>query len=195
MKLVKVSLSICIFAFLFGCTMPLAMNPPTVLELKTVKQRPYTAGLYIPQELKEHVYVKATSPVDKMSYPLGEQTTAYFQKNLPLGFKRVVLLDSRKPLQDAAIVIEPTIVKFDSVIPFPAYNPYTATIVYRVDVYNIKGEKIFTQTATGEAQRSEGMMSGFSARTICAEVAQKAMENAVLQILEGLSEAQELNNI
>jgi hypothetical protein len=180
---------------LAGCTMPLTMPPPSQLEVKGVQQHPYTAGLLIPKELREYVYVKQTSPVDKMSYPLGEQTEAYFQKNLPLVFKTVVPVNSQNPSEDVKIVIQPSIVKFESVIPLPAYNPYTARIVYRVDVYNKKGEKIFTQTTTGDAQTSKGMVSGFSARGLCAEAAQKAMEDAIRQILEGLSEADELKKI
>ena len=85
--------------------------------------------------------------------------------------------------------------QFKSVIPFPAYKPYTATIVYHIDIYNKKGEKIFAQTTTGEAQTSKGLLSGFSARSICAEVAQMAIENAVQQIIEGLSETDELKNL
>ena len=93
------------------------------------------------------------------------------------------------------LTIQPSIVKFDSVVPMPAYNPYTATVVYHIDVYDKAGEKIYAQTATGNGQTSKGMMSGFSARQICAEVAQMAMKDAVKQILEGLSEAEEIKNI
>lgn len=102
------------------------------------------------------------------------------------------VVDSKNPTQDVDLILEPSIVKFDSVIPFPAYNPYTATMIYRVCVYDREGEKIFTQTATGDAQTSKGLLSGFSARSICAEVAQTAMEKALKQIVEGLSEAEEL---
>jgi hypothetical protein len=38
-------------------------------------------------------------------------------------------------------------------------------------------------------------MSGFSAQSIAADVAQKAMENAMRQILEGLATAEELKKI
>lgn len=180
---------------LTGCAMPLNMAPPPKLELSDINQHPYTAGLFIPQKVKEYVYVKATSPVDKMSYPIGEQTHEFFKINIPLVFKNVVEVDAVSPDQDVDLIIEPSIVKFDSVIPFPAYNPYTATIVYHLDVYNKKGEKIFAQTATGNAQTSKGLMSGFSARSICAEVGQMAMKDAVKQIIEGLSEAEELQNL
>jgi hypothetical protein len=59
----------------------------------------------------------------------------------------------------------------------------------------MEGEKIYTQTATGEAQNSKGLMSGFKARSICAEVAQTAMGNAMQQIIEGLASADELKEI
>lgn len=180
---------------LTGCTMPLKMSPPPKLDLSGINQHPHIAGLFVPQKVKEYVYVKATSPFDKVSYPLGKQTNEIFKENIPLVFKDVVEVDSITPNQDVDLVIKPSIVKFHSVIPCPAYNPYTATIVYHIDVYNKKGEQIFTQTATGNAQTSKGLLSGFSARSICAEVAQMAMKDAVKQIIEGLSEAEELKNL
>jgi hypothetical protein len=180
---------------LTGCTMPLKMSQPPKLDLSGINQHPYTAGLFVPPEVKEYIYVAVTSPFDKMSYPLGEQTYELFKKNIPLVFKKVVEVDSTVPDQDVDIVIKPSIVKFHSVIPHPAYNPYTATIIYHIDVYDKKGDKIFAQTATGNAQTSKGLLSGFLARGICAEVAQMAMKDAVKQIAEGLSEAQELSNL
>jgi hypothetical protein len=169
--------------------------PAPQLDLSGINQHPYTAGLFVPPEVKEYIYVAVTSPFDKMSYPLGEQTYELFKKNIPLVFKKVVEVDSTVPDQDVDIVIKPSIVKFHSVIPHPAYNPYTATIIYHIDVYDKKGDKIFAQTATGNAQTSKGLLSGFLARGICAEVAQMAMKDAVKQIAEGLSEAQELSNL
>jgi len=177
---------------LLGCATGLNMSPPAKLDMAGIQQHPFTAGLLLSKELKENVYLKQTSPFDKISYPLGEQTTQMFQKNLPLVFSKVVEIESRNASQDVDLIVEPSIVNFSSVIPMPAYNPYTAKIVYRVDIYNKKGEKIFTQTAAGDAQSSKGLMSGFSAQGIAADVAQKAMENAMKQILEGLSTAEEL---
>ncbi len=176
---------------LIGCTMGLSMSPPAKLDIVGVRQHPAKAGLLLSKELKETVYVKQTSPFDKISYPIGEQTAQLFQKNLPLVFSQVVEIELKSGASDVDFIVEPSIVSFDSVIPMPAYNPYTAKIVYRVDVYK-KGEKIFTQTAAGDAQGSKGLMSGFSAQSIAAEVANKAMENAMAQILEGLSAAEEL---
>ena len=180
---------------LTACTMPLKMPPPKLLELANINQHPYTAGLFMPQSLKAYIYEKATSPLDKMSFPLGNQTSESFKKNLPLVFNHVVEVDSMTPGQDVDVVVKPSIVKFESVIPYPAYKPYTATIVYHVEIFNKKGDKIFAQTTTGEAQTSKGYLSGFSARSICAEVAQMAMDSALRQIIEGLSEADELKNL
>jgi len=177
-----------------GCMMAVKMSPPPMLNMTNINQHLYTAGLFVPQEVKEYVYIKETSPLDKMSFPLGNQTYEIFKKNMPLVFSNVVEVTSITPDQDVALIIKPSIVKFRSVIPYPAYLPYTADIVYRVEVFNKKGEKIFTQTTTGEAQTSKGIMSGFFARSICAEVAQMAMENAVKKIIEGLSESDELKN-
>ena len=180
---------------LTGCAMQLKMPSPSTLNITNINQHPYTAGLFIPQSTKEYIHEKATSPLDKMSYPLGNQTAEIFKKNMPLVFKDVVEVNSITPIQDVDLIVQPSIVKFKSVIPFPAYKPYTATIVYHIDIYNKKGEKIFAQTTTGEAQTSKGLLSGFSARSICAEVAQMAIENAVQQIIEGLSETDELKNL
>lgn len=181
--------------FLTGCAIPVKMSPPPMLELSDITQHPYTAALFVPQKVKTYVHVKTTSPVDKISFPIGEQTYEIFKKNIPLVFKNVVEVDALSPDKDVDLMIEPSIIKFDSVIPFPAYNPYTATIVYHIDVYNKKGEKIYAQTSTGNAQTSKGLMSGFSARGICADVAQMAMKDAVKQIIEGLSDAEELENL
>lgn len=191
---ITILIGITIF-FITGCTMALKMPPPQKLEIANINQHSYIAGLFIPKSVREYVYVKATSPVDKMSFPLGFQTTEYFKKNMPIVFKDVVEVDSLSPSQDVDLIIQPSIVKFESVIPYPAYKPYTSMIVYRVDIYNKKGEKIFVQTTTGEAQTSKGLMSGFSARSICAEVAQMAMGDAIKKIAQGISEADELRNL
>ena len=194
MKFGKIALIGIVLYTLTGCTMPLKMSSPTKFKMPIITQHPYTVGLFIPDDVKSSVYVKVTSPFDKMSYPIGEQTTLIFQKNVPHVFEEVVEVDSRNPTDNVDMVLEPSIVKFDSVIPNPAWDPYMATIIYRVDIYDRDGEKIFTQTAVGDAQMSEGVMSGFYARRLCAEVAQKAMENALKQIIAGLSEAEELKN-
>lgn len=177
---------------LVACTMGLSMSPPAKLDIAGIHQHPAKAALVLSKELKETVHVKQTSPFDKLSYPLGEQTARIFRQNLPLVFSRVAEVEARSAASDVDLIVEPAIVSFSSVIPMPAYNPYTAKIVYRVDVYNRKGDKIFTQTAAGDAQTSKGLMSGFAAQSIVAEVANQAMENAMKQVIEGLSAAEEL---
>ena len=84
--------------------------------------------------------------------------------------------------------------KFEAVVPHPAYNPYTATIVLRVNVYDREGNKIFTQTATGTGQSGKGMASGFKAQSLAAEAAQLAMADAAKQILEALLAAPEIKD-
>ena len=69
-----------------------------------------------------------------------------------------------------------------------------ATLVYRVVVYDREGNKLFTQTATGNGQISKGMVSGFSVGKLCAQSAQLAALDAAKQVLEGLLEAVELKN-
>lgn len=195
MKLKMTILTGILILILSGCAIPLKMSPPPRLDLSGINQHAYTAGLFVPQEVKIYSYEKETSPVDKMSYPIGNQTYEIFKKNLPLVFKNVVEVDAVATDKDVDLIIKPSIVKFHSVIPYPAYNPYTAEIIYHVDVFDKNGETIFAQTTTGSGQTSEGMMSGFSARSICADVAQMAMKDAVKQIIEGLSESEEIRNL
>lgn len=181
-------------SILAGCTLPLSMDPPEKVALVQVQQHPYRAGLYISQELKDAVHVVNTSPVDRMSYPIGDQSRQIFQINLPAVFQEVIEVDSKTPSQTVDVIIVPSIVKFEAKVPMPAYNPYEANMTYHVDVYDKSGEKIFAQTAIGKAQSSKGLMSGFSARKISATVAQTAMNDSAKQIMEGLAEAEELQN-
>lgn len=191
-KKLSIICTVVLLAITIGCALPLKMDPPPTPDLSYLKPLPYTAGLYISQELKDYKYVVATSPVDKMVYPLGEQTTMIFEQCTPKVFSKVVPVESLTASQGVDVIVKPTIVKFDAVIPNPAYNPYTATMVYQAEVFSPDGEKIFTQTATGDAQSSKGLMSGFSARGICAAVAQKAMSEAAKQVMEGIADSEEL---
>jgi len=175
-----------------GCTLPVGMDPPQKIEAANLPQHSYKAGLYLPQELKNSIYVIQTSPVDKISIAIGDQTCKIFAINLPSVFTEVVQVDSKTPTENIDVVIEPSIVKFEQKAPFPAYNPYEATMTYHVDVYDKTGEKIFAQTTVGNAQSSKGLMSGFSARGIYASVAQMAMNDSARQVMEGLAEAEEL---
>jgi hypothetical protein len=192
MKCARIVLIVISLFVMAGCATQLEMNPPQTLNLQNMKQHPYSIGLFIPKELKEYTFSSITSPLDVLTYPLGQQTALTFQKNLPLVFKEVVEVDSLNPAQKVKLILQPSIVKFDAKIPYPAYNPYVATIVYKVDIFDRKGEKVYTQTATGEAQTSKGLLSGFVARSLLAEAAQMAMDKAMQQIVEGLAAAEDL---
>lgn len=181
-----------ILTMICGCAMPLKMDAPTPPDLSQLKTCHRSVALYIPPELKNYEYVLATSPVDKMAYPLGDQTMQLFQQCSEKIFKEVVIIDTMASAGSADLVLRPTIVNFDAKVPMPAYKPYSADMVYRMEVLTPDGDKIFTQTAVGKAQTSKGMMSGFSARSICAQVAQMAMADAAGQIMEGMVEAEEL---
>ena len=172
----------------------LKMPPPPLIELKGATPWAFAAGLFLPKEAQEYTYALKTSPFDKMTYPLGEQTVGLFEKNLPAVFKSVVRAESPKPAQGVDLFVEPSIVKLEAVVPHPAYNPYTATIVLRVNVYDREGNKIFTQTATGNGQSGKGMASGFKAQSLAAEAAQLAMADAAKQILEALLAAPEIKD-
>jgi hypothetical protein len=178
---------------LTGCTIPLKMSPPSTLNIANINQLPYTAGLFIEQSVKEYVYLYPTG-FEKYSYPIGNQTAEIFKKNMPLVFKDVVEANSITPSQDVDLIVKPSIVKFETVMG-STYNPYIATIVYHIDIYNKKGEKIFAQTAVGEAKTGKGLLSNFLVWSLCTEVAQMAMDNAVQKIIEGLSETDELKNL
>jgi hypothetical protein len=187
--------TVALLAITIGCAMPLKMDPPPTPDLSYLKPLPYTAGLYIPKELKAYQYEIATSPLDKMVYPLGEQTVMLFEQCAPKVFSKVVPVESLNAPPGVDVIVKPSIMKFNAVIPHPAYNPYTATMVYQAEVFSPDGKKIFTQTATGDAQSSKGLMSGFSARGICAAVAQKAMTDAAKQVMEGIADSEELAHL
>ncbi len=161
---------------------------PSAIDLKDATKHPLTVGLLASQELKEYGKTKQT----KTWMPVGEYTVAVLDKNLPSVFKSVAPAQEKKPAQGVDLVIEPSIVKFEQVKPYPAYNPYRAKMVLRVDVYDREGSKIFTQTVTGEFQTSKGMMSGFVARGLMTKAASGAINDAVRQVLEGLQQAPEL---
>ncbi len=183
-KIILVGAAICILAACAPVKLEMAAAP--ALDVQGLNKHPYAVGLFIPKELGVCTYSTT------VTYPLGEQTTLLFQKNLPLVFQEVVDVESLNPPQDVKLILEPSIVKFFANVPYPAYNPYVAEMTYHVDVFDRKGEKIFAQTAKGEAQTSKGLFSGFVAQRLFAEAAETAMENAMRQLLEGLSEAQEL---
>lgn len=190
--------SICIavlLALTFGCALPVKMGPPPSPDLSHLKPLPYTAGLYLSPELRAYQYKIATSPFDAIVYPLGEQSVQIFEQCTAKVFNKVVPVASLTSAQGVDLIIKPSIVNFKAVIPNPAYNPYTATMVYQAEVLSPDGKKLFSQTATGKSQTSKGLMSGFSARSICADVAQKAMMDAAKQVIEGVVDSDELANL
>jgi len=189
MTVVSAAIVLCV---LTGCAQQLTMNPPQTLSVAVEKKHDYPVGLYAPKELKEYTHTVRTSPLDSISYPLGEQTVLLFRKNLSTVFRSVVDVESATAGSSAPLVVKPSIISFNPVVPFPAYNPYTATIVYKVEVFDGKGEKVYSQTATGDGQTSKGMVSGFGAKGLLADAAELAMNKAMTQILEGLSAAEEL---
>ena len=178
---------------LTGCAQSLKLNPPQTLAVAVDQKHDCAVGLYADSELKNRVHTIATSPFDKLSFPIGEQTVALFRQNLPTVFRSVEDVESVAPGPDVRLVLQPSIVSFTPLLPHPAYKPYMATIVLKVDVFDGEGEKIFTQTVTGEGQTSKGMMSGFKAKSLMAKATEMALNEAMTQILEGLADADELD--
>lgn len=149
------------------------------------------AGLFIPEDVATAEHVVKTSPFDKIKYPVGPYTAELFTANLPQVFAKVTKVDG-PTAADVDVIVEVEIVRFEATIPHPAYNPYTATAVYKVTVRDPAGETLIVQTVTGDGQTSKGMMSGFSAKGLAAESAVRAMNDAAKQALEALAEAPEL---
>lgn len=173
------------------------MPPAPAVELEGVSPLPLTAGLYLPDELRNAVEEVRTSPLDKLTFPVGAFTAELFELNLPLAFQSVTPVTAKTPGEGSgvAVVVSVEIVRFEVTIPRPAYNPYTASVVYRVTVTDPDGETLFTQTASGAGQTSKGMMSGFRAQGLAAEAAKLAMADAISQVLEGLVAAEELQEL
>lgn len=186
---------VAMLAVICACATPLKMGPPPSPDLSRLTPYHRTAAVYIAPELKSYEYVLVTSPLDKMVYPMGDQTVQLFQQCVPKLFDKVVMIDAMPPAETVDVILKPSLVRCEMKVPMPAYNPYTADVVYRVEVLNPKGEQLFVQTAAGTAQTSKGLLSGFSARSICAEVAQMAMADAAKQIMEGLAAADELKDL
>jgi hypothetical protein len=165
---------------------------PETIDLGTVSPHAKTVGLYLTKEFMEFKHTKKTSPFDRLHYPVGAYSAKLFKVNLPQVFQTVVDSDTQTPGEGVDLVVEPSIVSFNAVVPRPAWKPYLATIVYRVDVYDKSGEKIFTQTATAEGQTSKGMMSGFSAGKQCTTATMMATQKAAKDLLEGLLDSEEI---
>jgi len=149
------------------------------------------AGLLIPSEVSSAIHVVKTSPFDRIKYPIGDYTVDLFKRNLPQVFAEVIEIDAQTGA-DVDLIIEIGIVRFEAEIPHPAYNPYTATMVYKITVRDAGSETLLVQTVTGDGQTSKGMMSGFKAKQLAAESAARAMTDAGRQALEALAEAPEV---
>ncbi len=172
----------------------LKFKPAEKVTLEAAAPHAKTIGLFLPKEFTEFKHTEKTSPFDKLHYPVGAYSEELVRLNLPQVFAKVVDSATRTPAEGVDLVVEPSIVSFDAVVPRPAWKPYLATVVYRVDVYDKKGEKIFTQTVTGEGQTSEGMKSGFKAGTQCVTATMMATSKAAKQLLEGLLASDEIRN-
>lgn len=148
-------------------------------------------GLYLSQETRSFVHVVKTSPFDKIKYPVGAYTAELFARNLGQVFADVEEV-SGSSSSGGRIVVEIAVDHFEAVIPHPAYNPYTATVAYKLTVRDAEGEVLYSQTLTGDGQTGKGMMSGFKAKGLAAESAVRAMNDAATQALEALADAPEL---
>lgn len=172
----------------------LKFPPADKIALEAASPQPKTAGLYLSTEFSEFRHTEKTSPFDKLHYPVGAYSADLLKLNLPQVFQKVVESTTPTPGDGVDVVLVPGIVSFDAVVPKPAWKPYLATVVYRVDVYDRSGEKIFTQTVTGEGQTSEGMKSGFKAGAQCTTATLMATAKAAKQLLEGLLASEEIRN-
>ncbi len=170
----------------------LKLPDPPVIEIDGAEPLPLVVSLSIPDGVSSCVHTVKTSPFDKMRYPVGTYTVELLEKNLATVFSHVVGTGSTPKGTPADVVLELSIESFDAAIPHPAYNPYTASVVYRVRVKDPAGEVLFTQTTSGSGQTSKGMMSGFKAQQLAAESAARAMNDAMRQLLEGLLDSREL---
>jgi hypothetical protein len=172
----------------------LKFPPAERIGLEAASPQPKTVGLYLSPEFCEFKHTEKTSPFDKLHYPVGAYSVDLLKLNLPQVFQKVVGSATQTPGEGVDLVVVPSILSFDAVVPHPAWKPYLATVVYRVDVYDRTGQKIFTQTATGEGQTSEGMKSGFKAGAQCTTATLMATAKATKQLLEGLLASEEIRN-
>lgn len=176
-------------------TLKMPPAPELVLDIDAAEApHPITAGLFLSADVRSNIYVVKTSPFDKIKYPIGAYTSDVFERNLPQALAEVIEIDAPSST-DVDVVISIEIVRFEAIIPHPAHNPYTATVVYKITVRDSAGETLLVQTVTGEGQTSKGMMSGFKAKQLAAESAVRAMNDAATQALEALADAPELAEV
>ncbi len=194
----KTSLIVCCLALLVGGGVAQAKTlkfpPAEKITLEGATVQPKVVGLYVPPELAAFKHTVKTSPFDKLHYPVGSYSVELFKLNLAQVFQKVVDSPTQEPADGVDLVVVPSIVSFEAVVPHPAWKPYVATVVYRVDVYDRTGEKIFSQTATAEGQTSGGMASGFKAGQHCTNATMMATSKAAKQLLEGLLASEEIRD-
>jgi hypothetical protein len=193
----KIVLLVVVVTFLASIALAATVKMPPAPTVTVEGATPHglTVALVVSPELRDAIHVVKTSPFDKMKFATGAFTADLFRQSLPALFAGLEVVEAEPAEVTTDLVLEVSIVSFDLTIPHPAYNPYVSSVVYRIEVFDASGEKVFTQTATGSGQTSKGMMSGFKAQGLSAEAAKLAMVDAVTQILEGLAEAEELREL
>jgi hypothetical protein len=197
MKTTALTLLLCLFIAANAPAATLKLPPATEIAFEANDDLipfPLTAGLLLPDELRSTIHVVKTSPFDRIKYPIGDYTVDLFGANLPQVFAKVVEIGEGKNA-GVDVVVRIEIVRFEAVIPRPASNPYTATMVYKITVQDPDGETLLVQTVTGDGQTSKGMMSGFKAKSLAGESAVRAMSDACRQALEALADAPEVAEI
>ena len=188
---------VCLFVAVSAHAATLKMPAAPVIELELGDgeiPRPLSVGLFVPDDVKNEIFVVKTSPFDRIKYPIGGYTVDVFATNLPQVFSKVTDVGGPKAAE-VDLVIEVDIVRFEATIPSPASHPYTSTAVYKITVRNSRGVPLLVQTVTGDGQTSEGMLSGFKAKRLAAESAARAMAEAAKQALEALADAPELEEV
>jgi hypothetical protein len=173
----------------------LTLPEAPLLEVAGGPPRAVPVVLHLPDELRSQVYAVKTSPFDTVKYPIGSYTAALLEKNLGRAFRVDQATAGSQQTGRPVAAIELTIEQFAAVIPNPAYKPYTAEVVYRATVRGADGGVLLSTAATASAQTSKGMMSGFSAKSLAAEAAARAMNDAMTQLLESLLAAEELDGL
>lgn len=190
----KVLVSLMCVLFFSGCTTDVKMPEKEQADVNIIKKHNCIAAFFIPEDLKKN-YEQVTSPFDTLSFPIGPQFTGLLEKNLPSVFEKVIKADIAQVPADADIVIVPAILDFKNIIPFPAYNPHRCSVVAQITCLNKKNEKIFIQTVTGSSQTGGNLFSGFKSQQLAAEAADLAIKDAAKLAIEGLADAEELNQI
>ncbi|MCP4901981.1 MAG: hypothetical protein GY906_33875 [bacterium] len=173
------------------------MPPAPIIELDGALPLPLVGTLDLSEEFRTKVEVVKTSPFDRLKFPIGQFMVELLEKNLPNVFQEIHSSASGTTGNNvpADVRVSAEILKFEVKIPHPAYNPYHSSVVLKISLSDPDGELLFTQTAAGSGQTSKGMMSGFKAKSIAAEVVKLAIVDAATQAFEGLLEAEDLREV